>query len=150
MLRPWLTIVRADSSNQHNPVPQPTTHDQNGRLNDRFPLSLPLFPKPGDSPIAELPPLPKQQDQLQFGVWDAAVSGLYLWKHHWGSWSSGTLYQWKERGPHQPNPGKPDWILSRTLPWEPGNSIFLWGSGEKEKKVYHFEALLTWTSSEVV
>lgn len=92
-------------------------------------FSLTLLPHSGHCPIVELPSLPKQQDQLQFGVWDAAVPGLYLWKHYWRSWSSRALYKWKECSPHQPNPGKSDRILSRTMPWEPGTSIFIWGWG---------------------
>lgn len=55
-------------------------------------------------------------------MWDTSVPGLYLWQHHRGSGAAGALHQWEERRTHQPDCGEPDWILPRSLSWEPGDA----------------------------
>lgn len=80
------------------------------------------FPPGFDTFLAEFSTLPEQQDQLQLGVRDAAVSGLYLWKHDWWTWTSWSVYKWEKRSADQPDAGKFDRVLSGALPREPGNT----------------------------
>lgn len=93
------------------------------------PNSLPfflIFPPGFDTLPAEFPSLPEQQDKLQLGVWDAAVSGLYLWKHNWWTWTSWSVYKWEKCCADQPDAGKFDRVLPGALPREPGNTSELW------------------------
>lgn len=76
--------------------------------------------RPTSCVSSELPPLPKQQEQLQPGVRDAAVLRLHLRQHHGGPRSAWPLHQREKRGPHQPNSGEPDRVLPRSLPRKPG------------------------------
>lgn len=79
--------------------------------------------------FSEFPPLSKQQEQLQPRVWDSAVLRLYLWQHHRRSRSVGSVYQWEECGPNQPNSGESHGVLPGPLPWKPGRQTLQrsWG-----------------------
>lgn len=78
------------------------------------------FPPGFDTLPAEFPTLPEQQDELQLGVRDAAVSGLYLWEHDRWTRPPWAVHKREERRAHQPDTGKFDRVLSGALPREPG------------------------------
>lgn len=109
-------------------VPASQTLSTRCGVTDPFPLVSESLPRPGDCPTAELPPLPKQQDQLQPGVRDPAVPGLHLRQHHRRPRPARALHQREERRPHQPDPGEPHRVLPGALPREPGNSVCVWGA----------------------
>jgi len=57
----------------------------------------------------------EQQDQLQPGVWDIALSRLYLWQYDGGTRPSRLIHQWAECWADQPDSTNTDWVLPGAL-----------------------------------
>ena len=64
----------------------------------------------------ELPAKPIPQVELQLGVRDAAVLGLYLREHDGWTGTTGVVHQRGKRRSDQPNPRESHRVLSGTLP----------------------------------